>query len=51
MLSGIIEYSEVKRILKNILSRIEHNDSGRSNDINGNAVATFTVERDEGEVA
>jgi hypothetical protein len=47
----IFEYSEVKRILKNILSRIEHNDSGRSNDINGNAVATFTVERDEGEVA
>jgi len=45
------EYAEVERILNNILPRIEYSDFGKSNDINGNAVATFTVERDEGEVA
>lgn len=39
------EYAEVERILNNILPRIEHSDSGKSNDINGNTVATFTVER------
>jgi|TARA_Y100000289_G_C3804363_1_gene90584 hypothetical protein len=40
------EYSEVERILKNILPRIEISDYGKSNDINGNTVASFTVERD-----
>ena len=44
------DYSEVERILKNILPRIEISDFGKSNDINGNAVAMFTVERDEDEV-
>ena len=39
------EYAEVERILNNILPRIEHSDFGKSNDINGNTVATFTVER------
>ena len=44
-------YSEVERILNNILPRLEVSDSGKSNDINGNSVATFTVERDADEVA
>ena len=44
------DYSEVERILKNILPRIEISDFGKSNDINCNAVAMFTVERDEDEV-
>ena len=39
------EYAEVERILNNIIPRIEYSDSGKSNDINGNTVATFTVER------
>ena len=41
------EYSEVARILKSILPRIEISDFGKANDINGNMVATFTVERDD----
>ena len=44
------DYSEVERILKNILPRIEISDFGKANDLNGNKVATFTVERDEDEV-
>jgi hypothetical protein len=44
-------YSEVQRILNNILPRLEISDSGKSNDINGNSVASFTVERDADEVA
>ena len=43
------EYSEVEKILRNILPRIEISDYGKSNDVNGNAVATFTVERDSEE--
>ena len=43
------EYSEVERILKNILPRIEFNNYGKCTDINGNRVATFTVERDKEE--
>ena len=44
------EYSEVERILKEILPRIEYTNIGRCNDINGNKVATFSVQRDESEV-
>lgn len=44
------EYAEVDRILKEILPRIEYTDSGKCNDINGNPVGTFTVERDYEEV-
>lgn len=44
-------YSEVERILNNILPRLGISDSGKSNDINGNSVASFTVERDADEVA
>lgn len=43
------EYSEVEKILRNILPRIEISDYGKSNDVNGNTVATFTVERDSEE--
>ena len=43
------EYSEVERILKEILPRIEYTDYGKCNDINGNSVGTFTVERDSEE--
>ena len=44
------DYREVERILTTILPRIEISDFGKANDINGNKVATFTVERDEDEV-
>ena len=43
------EYSEVERILKEILPRIEYTDHGKCHDINGNSVGTFTVERDSEE--
>ena len=43
------DYSEVERILKNILPRIEISDFGKVNDINGNTVGKFTVERDNEE--
>ena len=43
-------YGEVERILKNILPRLEVDDYGKSNDINGNTVATFTVEREREEI-
>ena len=43
------EYSEVEKILKNILPRIEISDYGKSKDVNGNTVASFTVERDSEE--
>lgn len=44
------DYSEVERILKNILPRIEISDFGKVNDINGNTVGKFTVERDNEEL-
>ena len=43
------DYSEVERILKNILPRIEISDFGKVNDINGNTVGKFTVERNKEE--
>jgi len=45
----IFEHAEVERILKNIIPKIEITDHGKANDINGNKVATFTVERDKEE--
>lgn len=44
------EYPEVERILKGILPRIEKNNFGYSQDINGNTVARFTVERKDYEI-
>jgi len=43
------EHAEVKRIIKNILPKIQISDHGKANDLNGNKVATFTVERDNEE--
>jgi len=45
----IFIHEEVERILKNIIPKIEITDHGKANDINGNKVATFTVERDNEE--
>lgn len=43
------EYTEVERILKETLPRIEISDFGKVHDINGNTVGKFTVERDNEE--
>ena len=42
----IFNNSEVERILKDMSLEISYLDSGKSKDINGNTVASFTVERD-----
>jgi len=47
--NSTFDYSEVERILKNILPRIEISDFGKVNDINGNTVGKFTVERNKEE--
>lgn len=40
------DYSEVERILKEIMPKFEHTDYGKCIDINGNTVGSFTIKKE-----
>jgi len=40
------DYSEVERILKEIMPKFEYRDSGKCIDINGNTVGSYSINKE-----